>query len=88
MHPRRALATVIVICTLALAAACACSGRPVGATADAGAGLVVETRADPRVALRFSLGAMLGAGLGAQATLDWDPRGRRTTLALVGRLSF
>ena len=54
----------------------------------AGAGLVVETRADPRVALRFSLGAMLGAGLGAQATLDWDPRGRRTTLALVGRLSF
>ncbi|MCA9668512.1 MAG: hypothetical protein KC503_23130 [Myxococcales bacterium] len=38
MHPRRALATVIVICTLALAAACACSGRPVGATADAGAG--------------------------------------------------
>lgn len=54
----------------------------------AGAGLRVETWARPHVALRFSLGANLGLGVGLQATLDWDVRGRGTTTALAGRLSF
>lgn len=54
----------------------------------AGAGFRVETRAGPQVALRFALGANLGMGMGLQATLDWDVRGRRATTALAGRLGF